>query len=84
MTSTTPLRTPGGSKDQKFYVEFHFLGLECDHDDLKMSKAKNHQNMAVFEEVWLFLKGFWLLAALNQHGCTPNLKNRILHENSIL
>ena len=30
--------------------------------------------MAVFEEVWLFLKGFWLLAALNQHGCTPNLK----------
>ena len=54
--------TIGGSTDQKFYVEFDFLGLECDHDDLKLSEAKNLQNMAVFEEVWLFLKGFWLLA----------------------
>ena len=81
-TSTTPLRTLGGSTDQKFYVEFDFLSLKCNHDDLKLSEAKNLQNMAVFEKVGLFLRGFWLLAALKEHGRTPNQENRILHENS--
>ena len=55
--------------------------MGCDHTDLKQPEAKNLQKMAVFDNTWLFFRGFWLLAALKQHGRTPNLENRILHEN---
>ena len=56
-------------------------GMGCDHADLKQKEAENLQKMAVFYNTWLFLRGLWLLAALKQHGRTPNLENRILHEN---
>ena len=55
--------------------------MGCDHTDSKQPEAKNLQKMAVFDNTWLFFRGFWLLAALKQHGRTPNLENRILHEN---
>ena len=55
--------------------------MGCDHADLKQPEAKNLRKMAVFDNTWYFLRGFWPLAALKQDGCTPNLENRILHEN---
>ena len=55
--------------------------MRHDHADLKQPEEKKHQKMAVFHDTCLFLRGFWLLAALKQYGRTPNLENRILHEN---
>ena len=55
--------------------------MGCDHTDLKQPEAKNLRKMAVFDNAWRFLRGFWPLAALKQHGRTPNLENRILHKN---
>ena len=57
------------------------MSMGCNHADLKQPEAKKPPKMAVFDDLWLFLRGFWLLAALKQHGRTPNLENRILHEN---
>ena len=48
---------------------------------LEELEAKNLQKLAVFDDMWLFLRGFWLLASLEQQGRTPNLENRILHKN---
>ena len=48
---------------------------------LEQLEAKNLRELAVFDNTWLFLRSFWLLAALEQHGRTPNLENRILHKN---
>ena len=47
----------------------------------KATRSKKPTKKAVFDDTWLFLRDFWLLAALKQHGRTPNLENRILHEN---
>ena len=59
-------------------LELHFLDLECDPSVLKQSEAKNLSKMAVFEHIWLFFRGFWLLVASKQQGHTPNQENRIL------
>ena len=48
---------------------------------LEQLEAKNLRELAVFHNMWLFLRGFWLLAALEQHARTPNLENLILHKN---
>ena len=70
-----------GSTIRDFHVEFDFLGMGCNHAVLEQLEAKNLQTLAVFDNTWLFLRGFWLLAALEEHGCIPNLENRILHIN---
>ena len=80
-TSTNPPKTPGGSTVRDFYVEFDFLGLGCDHAVLEQLEAKNLSKRATCLQKQPIFGGFWLLATLEQHGRTPHLKNRILHEN---
>ena len=79
-TSITSQKTPGRSTVRDFYVEFDFLGLGCDHAVLEQLEAKNLSKRATCCQKQPIFGGFWLLAALEQHGCTPHLKNRILHE----
>ena len=43
-----------------------------------LQKPKTSQKWAFFYQFWLFLRGFWLLAVLKQHGRICNFKNRIL------
>ena len=81
MTNQCTLKRTRESADRDFHVEFDFLGVGCNHFVLEQLEAKNLQKLAVFDNTWLFLRGFWLLAALEQHGRTPNLENRILHKN---
>ena len=59
----------------------YLLGRKSTIIILEQLEAKNLRELAVFDNTWLFLRGFWLLAALEQHGRTPNLENRILHKN---
>ena len=54
------------------------MGLECDHQVLKQEEAKNFVKLGFFNEFRRFLRGFWLLAVLKQHGRIPNLENQIL------
>ena len=69
---------PGGSTDREKPTEFKFLGLRCDHEVFKHLEAKNLIKIGVFDDILLFLRGFWLLAVLKPHGRTPNLEIRIL------
>ena len=59
-------------------TEFDFLGFGCDHEALEPLETKNLSKPGILYEFWLFLKGFWLLAVLKQHGRICNLENRIL------
>ena len=77
-TISTPPGYPGGSIDPGKTAEFNILGLGCDHEALELLETKNLSKTGIFEEFWLFLSGFWLLAVLKQHGRICNLKNRIL------
>ena len=79
-----PQGPQGGSTDWNFYVEFDFLGLECDHAGLKQLEAKNLSKRAKLLQKRPYSGGFLLLTALNHYGRTPNLKNRILHKISDL
>ena len=40
-TISTPPGCPGGSTDPDEFIEFDFLGLECDHQVLKQLEPKN-------------------------------------------
>ena len=83
-TSTTPPRTPGGSTEWNFHVEFDFLGLQCNHAGLKQLEAKNLSKRAKLLQKRPYSGDFLLLTSLNHHGRTPNLENRILHKISDL
>ena len=64
-----------GSRGQEEPPKFDFLGWECNPPVLKQSEVKNLSKMAVFNTFVCFFRGFWLLIALNQKGCIPNLEN---------
>ena len=59
-----------GVKKREKHTEFEFLGFRCDHEVSKEPGAKSGSKMGVFDEIWLFLSGFWLLALLKLHGRT--------------
>ena len=69
---------PRGSTDREKPTEFEFLGLSCDHEVLKHLEAKNLVKIGIYDDIWLFLRGFWLLDVLKPHGRIPNLEIRIL------
>ena len=75
---STPPECPWGSTDPEELIEFDFLGLKCDHQGLKQLEPKNHSKRDIFNEILLFLRGFWVLAPLNFDGRILNLENRIL------
>ena len=58
------------SKKRENPTEFEFLGFRCDHEVLKELEAKNGSKMGVFDEIWLFLRRFLLLAHFKLHGRT--------------
>ena len=70
MTNQCTLKRTRESADRDLHVEFDFLGVGCNHSVLEQLEAKNLQKLAVFDNTWLFLRGFWLLAALKEHGRT--------------
>ena len=69
---------PRGSTDPEEFVEFDFLGLECDHQVLKQLEPKNLSKTGISSEILLFLRGFLVLAALRLDGRIPNLENQNL------
>ena len=60
-------------KGTKMTGRGQFLGFKVNHVVLKWLKTKNIENLADFCNSWLFLKGFWLLAALKPRGQPGNL-----------
>ena len=73
-----PPGCPGGSTDREKPTESEFLGLRCDHEVLKLLEAKYLVKIGFFDDIVLFLRGFWLLDTLKPHGRIPNLEIRIL------
>ena len=69
-TSCSPPGWQGVSKKRERPTEFEFLGFRCDHEVLKALEAKNGSKTGVFDEIWLFLRCFWLLAPFKLHGRT--------------
>ena len=67
-TSCSPPGWRRVSKKRERPTEFEFLGFRCDHEVLRALEAKNRSKTGVFDEIWLFLSGFWLLALLKLHG----------------
>ena len=53
--------------------EPRFRGLVVNHQGLEELELKNHSKIAVFDQIWLFLRGFWLLVVLKLDGRAPNL-----------
>ena len=63
-----------GSAGSEEPVKFEFLGLRCNHQVLKHLETKNLSNFGIFDEIWLFLGGFFLLASSSPHGRTRDLE----------
>ena len=55
-------------KGTKMTGRGQFLSFQVNHVVLKWLKTKNIENLADFCSFWLFLKGFWPLAALKPRG----------------
>ena len=52
--------------------EPRFSGLVLDHQGLEELELKNHPKTAIFDQIWLFLRVFLVLAPLNLNGRAPN------------
>ena len=59
-------------------TEFDYLDLECDHQGLKQLEPKNLSKTGISNKILLFLRSFWVLAALKLDGRIPNLDIQIL------
>ena len=57
-----------GCQNNEKTTGFKFLCSRCDHEVLKELEAKNSSKMGIFDQIWLFLRRFWLLAPLKLHG----------------
>ena len=57
-TISTPPGCPGGSTDAGETIEFDILGCRCDHEALESLETKNLSKKGIFNEFWLFLRGF--------------------------
>ena len=74
-------RTPQDSKGTK--MSGRNLTIQCFRflAQLRGFRAARGQNIKIigfFGDLWLFLGGFWPVAALKPNDCTRNLKNRIV------
>ena len=49
-----------------------FRGLVLDYHHLKKLEIKKHSKTVLFDQIWLFLRGFWLLVVLKLDGQAPN------------
>ena len=52
--------------------EPRFSGLVLNHQGLEKLELKKHLKTAVFDQIWLFLGGFWVLVLLKVDGRAPN------------
>ena len=70
LLKTTPLPPwyPWVSGDWYVTPEPKFSGLVLDHQVLEALELKNHPKTAVFDQIWLFLSGFLVLALMNVDG----------------
>ena len=51
--------------------EPRFSGLVLDHQGLEELEPKIHPKTAVFDQIWLFLSGFLVMALLKLDGQAP-------------
>ena len=49
-----------------------FSGLVLDHQGLEELELKNHPKTAVFDQIWLFLRGVLVMILLKLDGRAPN------------
>ena len=63
---------PWASGGRYVTPEPRFSGLVFDHQGLEKLEPKIHPKTAVFNQIWLFLSGFLVLASLNLDGRAPN------------
>ena len=63
---------------QEFFIEFDSIELGCDHQLLKELEAKNLQKIGIFDQIWLLLRGFWLLPVFKIRGHTQSIYNQFL------
>ena len=71
-TTPTPLGYPWVSGGQYVTPEPRFIGLVLDYQGLKELEPKINPKTAVFDQIWLFLSGFLVLATPNLDGRAPN------------
>ena len=71
-TTPTPQGYPLASGGWYVTPEPRFSGLVLDHQGLEELEPKIHPKTAVFDQIWLFLSGFLVLAPLNLDGRAPN------------
>ena len=64
-------KVPNYRKETKQFQSLGFLG---NHVVSELLKAKNLNNFGFFGDFWLFLGGFWPVAALKPLGCKRNLE----------
>ena len=57
---------------RKVTPEPSFRGLVLDHQVLKKLEIKERSKTVVFDQIWLFLRGFWLLVVFKLDGRAPN------------
>ena len=72
---------PGTARVPKCWEEtsqLNFLGFWCKYVVSEQLEAKNLKKNGFFGDLWLFLGGFWPVAALKPHDCIRDLKNRIV------
>ena len=67
-TTPPPPGYPWVSRGQNMTPEPRFSGLLLDHQGLEEVELKNHPQTAVFDQVWLFLGGFFGSVSLKVDG----------------
>ena len=67
-TTPTPPGCPWVPGGPEITPEPSFRGLVLDHQVLKKLDLKKHSKTVVFDQIWLFLRGFWLLVVLKLDG----------------
>ena len=77
-TSISPPGVPRVSKNWERSSAIDFKAFGCNHEVSGELEAKNFKNLGIFEQIWLLLRGFWLLASLKLHGCTQTPWKRVL------
>ena len=71
-TAPPPPEYPWVSGGRYVTPEPRFSGLVLNHQGLEKLELKKHPKTAVFDQIWLFLSGFLVLAPLNLDGRAPN------------
>ena len=64
-----------GSTDLEEPIELDFQSLKYNHHGFKAARIQKPLKTCIFNKLLLFLRGFWVLAALNLDGCIPIPEN---------